>query len=56
MPNVLSFCSQTLLTQDDRPINEISRFLGYNNPAHFSARFKKHFGVKPKVVQSSSKE
>jgi len=48
--------AKTLLTQGDRPINEISRFLGYNNPAHFSASFKKHFGVKPKVVQSSSKE
>lgn len=47
--------ARSLLTQGDRPINEISRFLGYNNPAHFSASFKKHFGVKPKVVQRSSK-
>ncbi|HAK30105.1 MULTISPECIES: helix-turn-helix domain-containing protein [Sphingobacterium] len=47
--------ARSLFTQGDRPINEISRFLGYNNPAHFSASFKKHFGVKPKVVQRSSK-
>lgn len=47
--------AKSLLTQGDRPINEISRFLGYNNPAHFSASFKKHFGVKPKVIQQSSK-
>lgn len=42
------------ISQGDRPVNEISRFLGYNNPAHFSASFKKHFGVKPKAIQRSS--
>jgi AraC-like DNA-binding protein len=47
--------ARSLLSQGDRPVNEISRFLGYNNPAHFSASFKKHFGVKPKVIQRSSK-
>lgn len=46
--------ARILLSQGDRPVNEISRFLGYNNPAHFSASFKKHFGVKPKAVQQIS--
>lgn len=46
--------ARSLLVQGDRPVNEISRFLGYNNPAHFSASFKKHFGVKPKAIQRSS--
>jgi len=46
--------AKRLLAQGDRPINEISRFLGYNNPAHFSSSFKKHFGVKPKFVQQAS--
>jgi AraC-type DNA-binding domain-containing proteins len=46
--------ARSLLAQGGRPVNEISRFLGYNNPAHFSASFKKHFGVKPKAIQRSS--
>ncbi|WP_294351026.1 helix-turn-helix transcriptional regulator [Sphingobacterium sp.] len=46
--------AKRLLAKGDRPINEISRFLGYSNPAHFSASFKKHFGVKPKFVQQAS--
>lgn len=42
--------ARKLLLEGERPIKEISRFLGYHNPAHFSASFKKHFGVVPKSV------
>lgn len=42
--------ARELLQDGERPIKEISRFLGYHNPAHFSASFKKHFGVMPKSV------
>lgn len=43
------------LQKGEKPINEISRFLGYHNPAHFSASFKKHFGVTPRLIQQLSK-
>ncbi|WP_437921842.1 helix-turn-helix transcriptional regulator [Sphingobacterium sp. LRF_L2] len=42
--------AKEMLQQGERPINEISRFLGYNSHAHFSASFKKHFGIKPKIL------
>lgn len=47
--------ARDLLQKGEKPINEISRFLGYNNPAHFSASFKKHFGVMPKLIHRSAK-
>lgn len=47
--------ARDFLQKGERPINEISRFLGYHNPAHFSASFKKHFGVTPKLIQQLSK-
>lgn len=43
-----------LLHKKEKSINEISRFLGYTSPAHFSSSFKKHFGVKPKKVQQTT--
>lgn len=42
-----------LLHKREKTINEISRFLGYTTPAHFSSSFKKHFGVKPKKIQQT---
>ncbi len=32
-------------------VNEVSRNVGYKNPNHFSAAFKKHFGVNPSMVK-----
>lgn len=38
---------------DGLPVGEAARRVGYDNPAHFSREFKKHFRVSPKAAQSS---
>ncbi|WP_380901669.1 AraC family transcriptional regulator [Sphingobacterium suaedae] len=40
--------AKQLLKENTKNIYEISRFLGYKNPAHFSTCFKKHYGIRPK--------
>jgi AraC-like DNA-binding protein len=40
---------------DDMQVTEIARALGYKNPNHFSAAFKREFGVVPSGVKSASK-
>lgn len=47
--------AKDLLLKGERPIKDISRFLGYSNPAHFSASFKKHFGVMPRLIHRLSR-
>jgi transcriptional regulator GlxA family with amidase domain len=39
--------ARTLLTQTDRPIKEISRWLGFENPYHFSTVYKRVHGQAP---------
>jgi AraC-like DNA-binding protein len=39
-----------LLLKEDRSVNEVSRIIGYKNANHFSAAFKKRFGVSPAMV------
>ncbi|MCV6587019.1 MAG: AraC family transcriptional regulator [Marinibacterium sp.] len=38
---------------DGLPVAEAARRVGYDNPAHFSRAFKKHFKVSPKAAQNS---
>lgn len=45
--------AKDMLQKNKKPINEISRFLGYKSQAHFSAHFKKHYGMPPKQVKRS---
>lgn len=40
--------AQQLLKSNHMNINEISSFIGYSNPSHFIAAFKKRFGVTPR--------
>jgi AraC-like DNA-binding protein len=42
-----------LIVSDGLPIGEAARQVGYDNPAHFSREFKKHFNVSPKAAQTS---
>lgn len=39
-----------LLLKEDRTVAEVSRLVGYKNPNHFSAAFKKRFGISPAKV------
>jgi AraC-like DNA-binding protein len=39
------------LTATNKPIYEIARQTGYNDPHYFSKAFKKYFGVSPKYIQ-----
>jgi AraC-like DNA-binding protein len=42
--------AHNLLAKEDRTVNEVSRIVGYKNANHFSAAFKKRFGVNPARV------
>ena len=44
--------AKKLLHEGEKPIKEISHFLGYDSPAHFSASFKKHYGLPPKHLRN----
>ena len=39
--------AQLLLLNNDLSVAEIARLTGYKNPTHFTAAFKKKFGVLP---------
>jgi AraC-like DNA-binding protein len=39
-----------LLSKEDRTVGEVARTVGYKNPNHFSAAFKKRFGISPAKV------
>jgi AraC-like DNA-binding protein len=43
------------LLLEDMQVTEVARVLGYKNPNHFSAAFKREFGVVPTSVKSTSK-
>jgi AraC-like DNA-binding protein len=40
--------ARLMLDNDQHKINEVAFALGYNNPSHFIAAFKKKYGVTPK--------
>lgn len=40
--------SQTMLTESNIPIRQISEYLGFDNPQYFSNCFKKKFGCSPR--------
>lgn len=40
-----------LIIDQDMLITEVARTIGYKNPNHFSAAFKKHFGVNPSKLK-----
>lgn len=39
------------ILESDKRIIDIARMIGYKNPNHFSAAFKKHFGISPTAVR-----
>ena len=43
------------LLLNDMQVTEVARVLGYKNPNHFSAAFKREFGVVPTGVKSTAK-
>ena len=43
--------AKRLLTNTSKPIYEIAELVGYKNPTHFSAAFKKIGGVTPKTYR-----
>jgi len=48
--------AQSLLMDTELTIAEISDLLGFGNPAHFSAMFKKHVGLSPLQYKQSIEE
>lgn len=42
-----------LLSKEDRTVTEVSRLIGYKNANHFSAAFKKRFGISPTMAVRS---
>ena len=40
--------SRVLLDSDKYQVNEVAYQIGYTNPSHFIAAFKKKFGITPK--------
>ena len=40
-----------LIREDQKLVTEAARILGYKNPHHFSAAFKKKFGLCPSAVK-----
>jgi AraC-like DNA-binding protein len=40
-----------LIREDQKFVTEAARILGYKNPHHFSAAFKKKFGICPSAVK-----
>lgn len=44
-----------LLQKREKSIAEISEFIGYKNPQHFSTAFKRNFGVTPSGYQKKQK-
>lgn len=45
--------AKTLLTMSNKTITEISELIGYKNPTHFTAAFKRVVGVTPKVYRNA---
>jgi len=37
----------TLLKEQQKPVSDVANYLGYQNPANFSRKFKEHFGFPP---------
>ncbi len=46
--------ARTLLLQTDMPVKDISGYLGFKNPYHFSRCFKRDIGISPSSVKSLS--
>ena len=44
--------AKTMLLDEGLSIQEVSRKIGYKNPQHFSAAFKKQFGIVPSSVRN----
>jgi AraC-like DNA-binding protein len=43
--------ARTLLEEQNRLVTEVAREVGYKNPNHFSAAFKKQFGISPSQLR-----
>jgi AraC-like DNA-binding protein len=43
-----------MLLDTEQTAAEVAYALGYRTPQHFSAAFKKHFGVSPKSMRKNS--
>jgi AraC-like DNA-binding protein len=43
--------AQHLLREQDLQITEVARTIGYKNPNHFSAAFKRRFGFCPSAIR-----
>ncbi|MCG8453105.1 MAG: AraC family transcriptional regulator, partial [Spirochaetales bacterium] len=43
-----------LIIGEGLPVNEAARLVGYENPAHFSREFKRHFRVSPRDAKDSA--
>jgi AraC-like DNA-binding protein len=43
--------ARDLIIDHDMLVTEVARTIGYKNPNHFSAAFKKHFGVNPSKLK-----
>ncbi|MEH2408298.1 helix-turn-helix transcriptional regulator [Nostoc sp.] len=43
----MELAQQWLQQSDDRTIKEVANLLGYTNPVHFAAAFKRQFGITP---------
>lgn len=46
--------ARRFLLEGDKSISEISYWVGYKNPAHFTVAFKHYFGVLPSSIRTSA--
>jgi AraC-like DNA-binding protein len=45
-----------ILLENGAPVNEVSFEVGYKNPHHFTAAFKKKYGVLPSLLKRQNKQ
>jgi AraC-like DNA-binding protein len=43
--------ARRLLLEGEKTISEVSYWVGYKNPAHFTVAFKQYFGMLPSAIR-----
>jgi AraC-like DNA-binding protein len=43
--------ARRMLSEENRTINEVAKFVGYKNQTHFTVAFKKKYGILPRYLK-----
>jgi AraC-like DNA-binding protein len=43
--------AKMLLQEGEQNVAEVASYVGYSNPGHFAAAFKRKFGMSPKICR-----